>query len=137
MDFQSKTLSACRVATLAIRCCVRARPVVDLLLGLFLRHSVSLLNAPDQLVFLAGDHAPVAIGQFPPALARGAGKLLPFAFDLVPIHIFSYQRFIPDRVAAPAKKQRYPSNINASSTNRRSPRGCYSGSPRRARAMAP
>lgn len=66
----------------------RVRPFVGLPLGLRFGHSIFLLDASDQLIFLAGDGFPVVIDEFPLTLASGAGELLPFAFDLVPIHFF-------------------------------------------------
>src|ERR1035437_10240626 len=68
---------------------LRTRPFVGLLFGLRFRHTISLLNATDQLILLAGDGFPVIIGEFPPALTAGTEELLPLAFDLVPIHVVS------------------------------------------------
>jgi hypothetical protein len=50
-----------------------ARPFVGLLFGFRFRHSVPLLNSPDQLILLAGDSFPVIIGEFTPA-ARGQSR---------------------------------------------------------------
>jgi hypothetical protein len=60
----------------------RARPFVGLLFGFRFHYSIPLLNSSDQLIFLASDHFPVVIGQFPPALAGRSDKTLPFAFRL-------------------------------------------------------
>src|ERR1035438_4540334 len=68
----------------------RARPFVGLLFGLRFGHAIPHLDAPHQLILLAGDGLPVVIGEFPPALAAGAEELLPLAFDLVPIHVVSF-----------------------------------------------
>jgi len=65
------------------------RPFVGLFFGLRLRQAIPLLNAADQLILLAGDRRPVIIGELSPALASRAGELLPFSFDLVPIHVQS------------------------------------------------
>src|ERR1035438_7841013 len=65
------------------------RPFVGLLFGLGFGHTIALLNSPDQLILLTGDGFPVVIGEFSPALAARAEELLPLAFDLVPIHVFS------------------------------------------------
>src|ERR1700735_2246456 len=61
-------------------------PLIGLLLGFRLGDAVSFLNPPDQLVFLAGDDFPVIVGELAPALLRRSAKLLPLAFDLIPIH---------------------------------------------------
>src|ERR1700730_8947770 len=66
------------------------RPFDGLLLSLGFRHSIPLLDAPNQLIFLAGDRFPVTVGEFTPALAGRAGELLPFTFDLIPIHVVSF-----------------------------------------------
>lgn len=69
---------------------LRARPLVSLLFGFLLGESISLLNPPDQLIFLAGDRLPIVIGEFAPALLGGTRKMFPLAFDLIPVHVLSF-----------------------------------------------
>jgi hypothetical protein len=66
------------------------RPGVRLLFSLRLGGAVSLLNLPDKMVFLAGKRLNVIVCEFASALARGPCKLSPLAFDLIPIHVFSW-----------------------------------------------
>src|SRR5690606_22259949 len=55
-------------------------------LGLFLADAVGLLDAPEQLVALAGDDIEMVVGQFAPLLLDLAFQLLPVSFDDVPVH---------------------------------------------------
>ena len=63
-----------------------AGPSLDLLLGLVLGDAVALLDAADQLVLLAVDHAKIVIGEFSPLFLHLAGELFLVALDPVPIH---------------------------------------------------
>src|SRR5580658_3681470 len=64
-----------------------ARPLIGLRFGFRPCDSVALLNPPDQLILLTSDGRPVVVGELTPALARGSGKLLPLALDLIPVHV--------------------------------------------------
>src|SRR5271156_5217680 len=64
-----------------------ARPLIGLRFGFRLGNAVALLNSSNQLIFLAGDGRPVIVCELTPALARRSGELLPFAFDLIPVHM--------------------------------------------------
>ena len=63
---QPPNLQVARHTGLTLGLLLGTRPLVGLFFGLFLRDSVSLLNPPDQLLFLAGDRVPIVIGEFAP-----------------------------------------------------------------------
>lgn len=62
------------------------RPIVDLTLRNLFGQPVFLLNLANQLVPLSGNLIKIVIGQFAPLLEDLALNLLPFAFDLIPVH---------------------------------------------------
>jgi hypothetical protein len=61
-------------------------PGVDLLAGLILGDSVSLLNDPFESFLVAVDLGEVVVGQFSPLLLHRALHLLPISFDSIPVH---------------------------------------------------
>src|ERR1700686_1879245 len=61
-------------------------PFISLPVGFVFGDAIALLNTPDQLVFFAGHHLPVAVGEFSPLLAGFTHHLFPVTFDCVPIH---------------------------------------------------
>jgi hypothetical protein len=67
-------------------CLVSTREFIDLLLRHVLGDSVALLNLSDQLVALAVDRGQIVLGEFDPLLFHLPHRLLPFAFDLIPVH---------------------------------------------------
>src|SRR6266404_6998242 len=64
----------------------RAQEVVDLLLCLIPLVAVAFLELAQELVFLAADNLPVIVGQLAPLCFGLPHKLLPVAFNHVPIH---------------------------------------------------
>jgi hypothetical protein len=77
-------LSACSVAGF--------KPLVGLFLGFFTGHAIALLQAPDKIIAAAGHILQIVVGQFSPLFPNVSLELLPFAFYLVPIHIFHSSR---------------------------------------------
>jgi hypothetical protein len=59
---------------------------IDLALGLIALIAIPLLDFPDELVSRARELIQVVIGQLAPLLLSPAFKLLPIAFDLIPVH---------------------------------------------------
>jgi len=80
------------------------RPLIGLSLSFRGRDSVSFLNPPDQLVLFSGDGLPVVVREFSPALLCRSDKLLPLAFDLIPIHLF----FLFKLADVHDRQRRYP-----------------------------
>jgi len=68
------------------------RPLVRLPVGVFLRQAVAFLNTTNQLILLASDRLPIAVGQLAPLFARISSKLLPLPLDLILIHGFPLDR---------------------------------------------
>src|SRR5262249_36484119 len=64
----------------------RLQPVVDLALRLVLGVAVALLQAAGELRALAFDHVQVVVGELAPLLPDLTFKLLPVAFDAIPVH---------------------------------------------------
>src|SRR6202162_916809 len=66
---------------------VGLRKFIDLLLRGILRNSKTFLNLADKLLLLAIDHSQVVVSQLSPLRFYLAHRLLPFAFDLIPVHL--------------------------------------------------
>jgi len=62
---------------------------VHLFLGSFLGDSISLLNLPHQLFFLAVDGRQIVVGELSPLYLNLAFVLFPFTFELFSIHLMS------------------------------------------------
>src|SRR5579862_258626 len=63
-----------------------AGPIIGPLAGLLLRDPVPLLQPADKLIACSRDLIEVVVGEFSPLLFRRAFELLPFSFNLIPIH---------------------------------------------------
>src|SRR5436190_22072527 len=73
---------------------------IELLLGFVASNAVTLLSCAEQLVSLAFDTIEIIIGQFAPLFLDLASKLLPIAFDSVPVHLL-----LPSKKAVPALRR--------------------------------
>ena len=62
------------------------RPLVNLLLRVFLEDAVVLLELAKQLLFLASDNAEVVVGELCPLRFDVSLQLVPLSFDLIPVH---------------------------------------------------
>src|SRR5579863_2002249 len=69
---------------------VSARELIDLALGLFFRDAVALLNPADELITFSTDALEIVVGQLAPFFLRFSRGLLPFSFNLIPVHETSY-----------------------------------------------
>ena len=63
-----------------------ALEVFDLRAGFILRHAVLLLKETFELFPFSFDTVEVVIRELPPVILKFAAKLLPVAFDLIPVH---------------------------------------------------
>jgi hypothetical protein len=91
----ARSLKAGGVVPFALRSLLRKRTFLCALFGIRSYCSKPFLDSPDQLVLLAGERFPVIIGEFAPTLARRASEPLPPAFNLVPIHVYSFSSRFP------------------------------------------
>ena len=68
--------------------------MAHLLLGFVLGDTVALLNPPEQLLALAGDHVDVVVGELAPLFLDLARQLFPGAFDTIVVHgvVLSFHR---------------------------------------------
>src|SRR5947199_10700016 len=85
-------------------------PLVDFRFRLLSSYSVLLLQLSGELVALAGYCVQVVIGQFTPAFLGRAFQLLPFAFNLVPVHaallLFFFKTIQQQQISIECKRLR-------------------------------
>src|SRR5690242_111808 len=61
-------------------------PLCNLFLRFLARDAISVVDAADQLLAIAGDDVEVIIGELAPLLLGLALEDLPIAFDAIPVH---------------------------------------------------
>jgi hypothetical protein len=66
---------------------VAPQELLELALGFLLVDTVLLLVSTRELIVLAGDHAQPVVRQPAPSFPHSPAKLLPLAFESVPIHV--------------------------------------------------
>src|SRR5579864_5609440 len=84
--FQLAMSSSLRFSFFSILGFQRLHKFVRLLLGLLSGNPVALLNSSDQLLAAPIDHVQVIVREFSPFFLGLTLHLLPFPFDLIPIH---------------------------------------------------